>query len=101
LIDIEILLRVLFLPTLVSLLEIYSEPSDSILLLYSVLLFEASSYVNYKSRALAFETSGSSHLRLSGLVISLVPFSSFADFVWLECKSRQRRRSGEKAIPLD
>jgi hypothetical protein len=41
---IEILVRLLFLPTLVSLLDIYSEPPDSIPLLYSVLLFRASPY---------------------------------------------------------
>jgi hypothetical protein len=43
---IEIVVRLLFLPTLVSLLDIYSEPPSSIPLLYSVLLFRASSYVN-------------------------------------------------------
>jgi hypothetical protein len=42
---IEILVRLLFLPTLVSLLDIYSEPSDSTPLLYSVLPFRASSCV--------------------------------------------------------
>jgi hypothetical protein len=42
---IEIMVGLLFLPTLVSLLNIYSEPPDSIPLLYSVLLFRASPYV--------------------------------------------------------
>jgi hypothetical protein len=42
---IEILRRVLFLPTLVSLLDSYSEPPDSIPLLHSVLLIRANLYV--------------------------------------------------------
>jgi hypothetical protein len=40
---IEIVPRLSFLPTLVSLLDIYSEPPDSIPLLYFVLLFRPSS----------------------------------------------------------
>jgi hypothetical protein len=42
---IEIVVRSFFLPTLVNLLSIYGEPPSSIPLLYSVLLFKASSYV--------------------------------------------------------
>jgi hypothetical protein len=42
---IVILVRVLFLPTLVRLLDTHSEPPDSISLLLSLLLFRASSYV--------------------------------------------------------
>jgi hypothetical protein len=69
---IEILVRVLFLPTLVSLLDIYSEPPDSIPLLYSVLLFRASSYVKAINHVqLNYSQVVQVHLRPSALVIIL------------------------------
>jgi hypothetical protein len=71
---IEILVRVLFLPTLVSLLDIYSQPPDSIPLLYSVLLFRASSYVKAITHAqLNYSQVVQAHLRPSALVIILSP----------------------------
>jgi hypothetical protein len=71
---IEILVRVLFLPTLVSLLDIYSEPRDSIPLLYSALLFRASSCVKAINHVqLNYSQVVQAHLRSSALVISPVP----------------------------
>jgi hypothetical protein len=69
---IEIRVRVLFLPTLVSLLDIYSEPSDSIPLLYSVWLFRASSYVKAINHVqLNYSQVVQAHLRSSAAVIVL------------------------------
>jgi hypothetical protein len=69
---IGILVRVLFLLALVSLLDIYSEPPDSIPLLYSVLLFRASSYVKAINHVqLNYSQVVQAHLRPSALVIIL------------------------------
>jgi hypothetical protein len=69
---IEILVRVLVLPTLVSLLDIYSEPPDSIPLLHSVLLFRASSYVKAINHLqLNYSQVVQVHLPSSVLVITL------------------------------
>jgi hypothetical protein len=69
---IEILVLVLFVPTLVSLLDIYSEPPDSVPLLYFVWLLRATSYVKAINHVqLNYSKVVQVHLRASALVIIL------------------------------
>jgi hypothetical protein len=71
---IEIVVRSFFRPTLVSLLDIYSESPSSIPLLYSVLLFRASSYVKAINHVqLNYTQVIQVHIRSSALVISPAP----------------------------
>jgi hypothetical protein len=63
---------ILFLPNLVSLLDMYSEPPSSIPLLYSVLPFRASSYVNAMSyMQLTYSRVVRAHLRHQAYAVVL------------------------------
>jgi hypothetical protein len=71
---IEIVVRSFFSPSLISLVDTYSEPPSSIPLLCSVLLSRASSYVKAINHVqLNYSQVVQVHVRSSALVISPVP----------------------------